>query len=60
MLDPFAGSRSYLAAALLTGRSYIGIELDAEYHCTACERLNRVKREVREAMPLPLGIPTRL
>ncbi len=43
VLDPFAGSASSCAAALLTGRRYIGIELDQEYFHQAELRLARVK-----------------
>lgn len=43
MLDPFAGSGSSCAAAALTGRRYIGIELDDVYFQQATERLERVK-----------------
>lgn len=39
VLDPFAGSASSLEAARTLGRNYIGIELDAEYHRLATERL---------------------
>ena len=46
VLDPFAGSGSSCAAALLTGRKFIGIELDAEYHQAACQRLARVKERI--------------
>lgn len=38
ILDPFAGSGSTLAAAAMTGRRYIGVELDAEYHAIAQQR----------------------
>lgn len=38
ILDPFAGSGSTLAAAALTGRQYIGIEISAEYHAIAQQR----------------------
>jgi site-specific DNA-methyltransferase (adenine-specific) len=46
VLDPFAGSASSCAAALLTGRRYIGIELDNEYFNQASARLARVKERV--------------
>lgn len=46
ILDPFAGSGSTCAAALLTGRKHLGIELDAEYHQTASQRMNRVKERI--------------
>ncbi len=39
ILDPFCGSGSTLAAAKLSNRNYIGIELDKEHHTTASRRL---------------------
>ncbi len=46
VLDPFAGSGSTCAAALLANRKYLGVELDAEYHRIANERLQRVKERI--------------
>ena len=46
VLDAFCGSASTCAAALLTGRKYIGIELDAEYHQAASQRMARVKERI--------------
>lgn len=46
ILDPFTGSGSSCAAAALTGRKYIGIELDSAYSHKAAERLNRVKERI--------------
>ena len=46
VLDPFAGSGSSCAAALLTGRRYVGIELDAEYFHQASARLTRVQERI--------------
>jgi site-specific DNA-methyltransferase (adenine-specific) len=46
VLDPFAGSGSSCAAALLTDRKYIGVELDAEYFNQASARLNRVQERI--------------
>jgi site-specific DNA-methyltransferase (adenine-specific) len=42
VLDPFAGSGSTCAAALLTGRRYIGMEMDDTYFQHASLRLARV------------------
>ncbi|WP_446741921.1 DNA methyltransferase [Silvibacterium acidisoli] len=42
VLDPFAGSGSSCAAALLTGRRYLGVEMDDEYYQQASERMARV------------------
>jgi site-specific DNA-methyltransferase (adenine-specific) len=41
VLDPFAGSGSSLFAAKMLGRSYIGVELDADYHDIARRRLEQ-------------------
>ncbi len=46
VLDCFAGSGSSCAAAMLTGRRYIGVELDPEYHHIASQRLERVKERI--------------
>jgi adenine-specific DNA-methyltransferase len=46
LLDPFAGSGSTCAAAALTNRKYIGIELDKKYHIEAVARLNRVHQRI--------------
>ena len=43
VLDPFAGSGTTLLAARSLGRSYLGIELDPNYHAIAQERLQAVK-----------------
>ncbi len=42
VLDPFCGSASTCAAALLTGRKYVGMEMDAEYFLAASLRLARI------------------
>lgn len=46
VFDPFAGSGSSCAAALLTGRKYIGIELNTEYFSEASRRMDRVKARI--------------
>ena len=57
VFDPFTGSGSTCAAALLTGRRYLGIELDAEFHEAASQRLDRVKERIAKRSS-PVLIPT--
>lgn len=60
ILDPFAGSGSSCAAALLTGRTYIGIEMDDAYYHRASERLARVHQRTAAKRSSGSGIPTRV
>jgi DNA modification methylase len=53
VLDPFAGSGSTCAAALLTGRKYIGMEMDDDYYQQASRRLERVHQRVAAKRPHP-------
>ena len=46
VLDPFCGSASSCAAALLTGRRYIGMELDLAYHQAASQRMGRIQERI--------------
>jgi DNA modification methylase len=58
VLDPFAGSGSTCAAALLTGRRYLGIELDATYYEVASQRLDTAKERIAKRSSLvdiPMG-----
>lgn len=45
VLDSFAGCGSTLVAAAMTGRRYLGIELDQQYCAAARNRLARVVRQ---------------
>ena len=58
VLDAFCGSGSACAAALLTGRKYIGIELDAEYHRAASERMDRIRERIARKRSSRVLIPT--
>lgn len=46
ILDPFAGSGSTCAAAILTGRRFVGVELNPSYHAHATLRIARVQQRV--------------
>lgn len=60
VLDAFCGSASTCAAALLTGRRYIGIELDEEYFGQASARLQRVHGRIATKRANRERIPTRV
>ncbi len=56
VLDPFCGSASTCAAALLTGRRYVGIEMDEDYFRAASGRMTRTHERMAAKRP-SLGIP---
>jgi len=45
VLDPFMGSGTAGAACVLTGRRFIGIELDEQHFDTACRRVEEATRQ---------------
>lgn len=51
VLDPFAGSGSTGIAALLEGRTFLGIEREGEYVDIACARLTHWAHRAREEAP---------
>ena len=57
VFDPFCGSASSCAAALLTGRNYLGVEMDDDYHAAASARLERIHGRIT-ARRFSYGIPT--
>jgi len=57
VLDAFCGSASTCAAALLTGRKYIGIELDSEYFRVSSERMTRIHRRIAARQFPALAFP---
>jgi DNA modification methylase len=55
VLDPLAGSGSTCASAMLTGRRYIGVELDPEYFTQASARLARIQERIAAGKLIPPG-----
>ena len=47
VLDPFMGSGSTGAAAVIEGRKFIGIEIEPKYFDIACERITNAQRQER-------------
>jgi site-specific DNA-methyltransferase (adenine-specific) len=52
VLDPFAGSGSTLVAAAISGRRYLGVELEQGYCRVARERLARVHARLPQTLPM--------
>lgn len=55
VLDPFMGSGTTGVAAVMEGRSFIGIELDPDYFATACRRIRRAVQDSRSRLPLDVS-----
>lgn len=47
ILDPYMGSGTTGVAAIQTGRSFIGVEIELRYFEIACERIENVQRQTR-------------
>lgn len=56
ILDPFAGSGTTGVGALQSGRSFVGIELSAEYHAIAAARLQGQGPVLEQGLPLFGGL----
>lgn len=50
VLDPYMGSGTTGIACIRTGRSFIGIEKDAEHFANACKRLEAEQQQLQLAM----------
>jgi site-specific DNA-methyltransferase (adenine-specific) len=57
VFDPFSGSGSTCATALLTGRRYLGVEMDDAYFQQSSARIERVKERIAAKRCSPLLIP---
>ena len=50
IFDPFSGSGSVLLASMLTGRKYLGCEIENKYFNIAESRLSKFKHKLSDAI----------
>jgi site-specific DNA-methyltransferase (adenine-specific) len=48
VLDPFAGSGSTAIACVNTGRRFIGMEIDDEYHAAGVARVSKIVNATKQ------------
>ena len=51
VLDPFLGSGTTAVACILTGRRFIGAEINPKYFDMSCKRIERAYRDVDNRLP---------
>jgi len=51
ILDPFLGSGTTAVACILTGRRFIGCEIDPGYFDFTCQRIEKTYREIGNRLP---------
>ena len=51
VLDPFLGSGTTAVACILTGRRFVGAEIDHRYFDLTCERITKTYRDIESQLP---------
>jgi len=51
VLDPFVGSGTCAVACILTGRRFVGVEIDNQFFDLTCDRIERTYRDLDSRLP---------